>query len=124
MIPVAAAWQRARPRISGASRRNRTCIFRRYYRVEFLVIHRESPVAADGLDGAFFECGRAGGLLGGISGLVINVAAASLVVALEIQRCRLAAKVAVDAGDVDVESAGYVFGHLVRGGRPWRSGVR
>jgi hypothetical protein len=72
-----------------------------------------SSIAADGLDGALLEGGRAGGLLGGISGLVIDVTTASRLVALEIQRCCLAAKVAVDAGEVDVEWTANVFGHLV-----------
>jgi hypothetical protein len=72
-----------------------------------------AAVAADGLNGTFFESGRAGRLLGGIGGLVIDVTTASRVVSLEIQRCCLAAKVAVDAGDVDVEWTGNVFGKLV-----------
>ena len=41
-------------------------------------------IAADGLDRAFLESGRAGRLLGGISGLVIDVTTASRVVAPEI----------------------------------------
>ena len=74
---------------------------------------KPSPVAADGLDGAFLESGRAGRLLSGIGGLMIDITTASRLVALEIQGCCLAAKVAVDAGDVDVEWTGDVFGHLV-----------
>ena len=73
-----------------------------------------SPIAADRLDGAFLEGGQAGGLLGGIAGLLEDVTSASRVVAREIQRGGLAAQVAVDAGDVDVVSAGDVFGNLVQ----------
>jgi hypothetical protein len=73
-----------------------------------------SPIAADGLHRAILERGQACSLLCGIGRLLIYVTMAPHFVAAEIQGCDLSAKVAVDTGGVDVESAGYVLRYFVR----------
>lgn len=76
-------------------------------------MRRNSPVASDGFNRAFFESGRAGGLLGRIAGLVEDIAVTAGIVAPEILRGGLTAEVAIDASHIDVEKPGNVFGHLL-----------
>jgi hypothetical protein len=64
---------------------------------------------ADGLDGAFFEGREAGGLLGGVIGLVMDVTVALGFVAPEVLGSSFATEVAVDAGGINVELPGDVF---------------
>ena len=73
-----------------------------------LLRHREAIVAY-GLDRAFFEGREAGGLLGGVLGLVMDVTVVLGVVAPKVLRSRFATEVAVDAGGINIELAGDVF---------------
>jgi hypothetical protein len=69
-----------------------------------------STILADGLDGAFLEGCQAGGFLFGSGRLMQDIAAATVVIAMEVAGSGLAAEVAIDAGSVDVESAGDILG--------------
>ena len=66
-------------------------------------------IVADGLDGAFFQGRQAGGLLGGVLGLVMDVTVALGVVAPKVLRSRFATEVAVDAGGINIELPGDIF---------------
>src|SRR5579883_1937986 len=73
---------------------------------------RSAAVLADRLDGAFLECGQAGGVLLRAAGLSRDIAAPPGVVALEVPGRRLPAEVAVDARGVDVEASRNVLRNL------------
>lgn len=66
-------------------------------------------IVADGLDRAFFQGRQAGGLLGGVLGLVMDVTVALGVVAPEVLGSRFATEVAVDAGGINIELPGDIF---------------
>jgi hypothetical protein len=88
-----------------------------------------SSVLADRLDRAFLEGCQTSGLFFRSGRLMEDVAAATVIIPLEIAGCGLAAKVAVDASGVDVESAGDILGystaqvsHLRGMSRGWSEG--
>ena len=66
---------------------------------------------ADCLDGALLEGCQTGGLFLGSVGLMEDVASATFIVALKVAGGGLSAKVAVDASDINVESAGDILGN-------------
>jgi hypothetical protein len=72
-----------------------------------------SAVSADGFDGAFLECGQAGGFFSRIEGLLEHKAAVLGIVAFEIARSRFATKIAVNARRINIETARDVFGYSV-----------
>ena len=66
-------------------------------------------IVADGFDRAFFHGRQAGGLLGGVLGLVMDVTVALGVVAPEALRSRFATEVAIDAGGINIKLPGDIF---------------
>jgi len=71
--------------------------------------NRVGSIVADGFDRAFFHGRQAGGLLGGILGLAMDVTVALGVVAPEALGSRFATEVAVDAGGINIELPGDIF---------------
>ncbi len=71
------------------------------------------PVAADGFDRAAFHCFFAEGFLFGRLGLFVDKGMTAVVVPLKVGGCGLAAKIAVDALVIDVESSLDVFGIFI-----------
>jgi hypothetical protein len=82
-------------------------------------------IVADGFDGAFFQGREAGGLLGGVLRLVMDVTVAPGVVAPEVLGSRLATEVAVDAGGINIELPGDIFRQFLgEVGHGWNPGWR
>lgn len=66
-------------------------------------------IVADGLHRAFFHGREAGGLLGGVSGLAMDVTVALGIIALEVLGSRFATEVAVDARGINIKLPDNVF---------------
>ncbi len=71
--------------------------------------NRGGSIIADGFDRAFFHGRQAGGLLGGVLGLVMDVTMALGVVAPEALGSSFATEIAVDAGGINIELPGDIF---------------